>query len=167
MGTERPRFAADAMLGSLARWLRLLGYDTTYERDAADDRVLQLARAQGRVVLTRDRQLARRARRSLYVASHDLDGQLVEVFHSMGSEVPAAIALERCSLCNAELLESDANSARAAGVPPRVLESQPRFWRCPACSRVYWRGTHVSSMERRLSALAGREPGAVSAPRKR
>lgn len=167
MGRDRPRFAADAMLGSLARWLRLLGYDTTYERDAADERVVQLAKSQGRIVLTRDRQVAHRAAPSLYVASHDLDGQLVEVFGSMGVPVPSSIALERCSICNAPLVASDAEEARKAGVAPRVLDVQSAFWRCPSCGRTYWRGTHVTSMERRLRALKGREPGALSAPRKR
>ncbi|HEX9708950.1 MAG TPA: Mut7-C RNAse domain-containing protein [Candidatus Thermoplasmatota archaeon] len=159
MAGARPRFAADAMLGSLARWLRLLGYDTTYERDAPDERVVQLAQAQGRVVLTRDRAVARRAGASLFVASHDLEGQMAEVFAWLGLEVPAKIALERCSVCNARLVPADAAAARQAGVPDRVLGSKDTFWRCPGCRRVYWEGTHVASMGLRLSRVRAREPG--------
>jgi uncharacterized protein with PIN domain len=155
------------MLGSLARWLRLLGYDTTFERDIPDERVVALAKAEGRVVLTRDRAVARRAGASLYVVGHDLDDQLREVFAFMGRPLPTRIALERCSLCNAPIVPIDAQGARAAGVPERVLAQRAEFQRCPACHRVYWQGTHVDSMERRLTALAAREPGLRSAPRKR
>ncbi len=175
MAEGRPRFAADAMLGSLARWLRLLGYDTTYDRAATDEHLLQLAKSQHRVLLTRDRAVARRGPSAFYVSSHDLDGQLEEVFGGLGIEFPTELPVERCSMCNAPLTLSSVEEAQGAGVPARVLQSHREFWRCPACARVYWRGTHVNSMEVRLAALRartqtdpiGQEPVNPRAPRKR
>ena len=77
MDMTRPRFSADEMLGSLARWLRLMGYDTRYERDSNDTDILERARLDDRILLTRDKKLAERAEeRGLYIDVLDLDDQI-------------------------------------------------------------------------------------------
>jgi uncharacterized protein with PIN domain len=149
MKEEPLRLLADGMLGRLARWLRLLGYDTAYENDADDPHLARRARAEGRVLLTRDRELAaRRGLRTLLVASEALEEQVQQVQQALG---PApAPALSRCSLCNLPL-EAVAPEDVSDQVPPYVLRTQRQFRLCPGCGRVYWAGTHLEGMRQTLA----------------
>lgn len=142
------RFLVDEMLGSLARWLRLMGHDAAYARDVGDSAVLARARAEGRVLLTRDVQLAKRAARdpgSVLVRSRLLREQLAEVAAAV--DLTQAQPLSRCSVCNVELVEA---TRAEVEVPPTVAATRNRFWRCPACGRAYWEGTHVDAIRRAL-----------------
>jgi uncharacterized protein with PIN domain len=155
---DDPRFVADAMLGRLARWLRALGYDTLYFRDAPDRRLLVVALAEGRRLLTRDAALARRAREAgLLLRTEDLDAQIREVVRACG---PAPRpALSRCLECNGLLVASAPEAVRHR-VPPYTLATQAAFRSCPDCARVFWAGTHVSGIARRLAPhLRGGAPG--------
>jgi uncharacterized protein with PIN domain len=133
------------MLGRLARWLRLLGYDALYAQDlgpghVSDHQIAARARTDGRVVLTRDRELARRKGvRCLLVRSQILEEQLQEVVAALGRPPPGAPA--RCTACNAPLVEISPAEARPR-VPPYVFRTQRCFHRCPACERLYWPGSH-------------------------
>lgn len=148
---ERPRFLADEMLGTLARWLRIMGYDTEYARDLLDNEVLELARAGGRIVLTRDRQLAGRAGNGgLFIASDVLDEQLEQVVSFFG--LSGGAPLTRCTVCNAEL-ERAGREAMAGRVPDRVLSAHHEFFVCPRCGQVYWKGTHWTSIVQRMDRL--------------
>ena len=139
------KLLADGMLGRLARWLRLLGYDTAYDNVADDLALARQARAEGRVLLTRDRELAaRRGLRTLLIHSETLEEQLQEVRQALGP--PPHPPLSRCTVCNVEL-SSVAPEDVAERVPPYVLRTQSRFRQCPRCGRVYWAGTHVREME--------------------
>jgi len=145
------------MVGKLARWLRLLGYDARYERDMPDGRLVEAARREERVLLTRDRRLVRRraCRDFLLVESDDPVEQLRQVVDQMDLEVDDSRWFERCMDCNRRLVRVARQQVRVE-VPEHVYRQHRRFARCPACRRVYWRGTHVSGMRRRLrTALAG------------
>ncbi len=145
-----PRFLCDHMLGSLARWLRLLGYDTAYPGPLDDREAAVKAYDEGRILLSRDKNLASRVKGAFFVASDDLDeqmGAVVAHFHLNHSN-----PLSLCSLCNAEIIEIDREEVRDL-VPPKVFEIQKEFWKCPSCSRIYWRGTHWNDMMRRISNL--------------
>ena len=84
----RPRFSADEMLGSLARWLRLMGYDTIYERDSSDTAILERARVDERILLTRDKKLAERAKeKGLYINAREQDDQIRQAVLSVGPEL--------------------------------------------------------------------------------
>jgi uncharacterized protein with PIN domain len=136
------------MLGTLAKWLRLLGYDTAYDNVAADPELARRARAEGRVLLTRDRELsARRGLRTVLIQSEVLEEQVREVQAALGP--PPDPALSRCAVCNTEL-ELIAPADVASRVPPYVLRTQSDFRRCPGCGRVYWPGTHVEEMRDQL-----------------
>lgn len=149
MSEEPLRLLADGMLGRLARWLRLLGYDTAYEANADDLDLARRARAEGRVLLTRDRALAgRRGLRTLLIASERLEEQVHQVRQALGP--PPSPALSRCSLCNLPLTPVEPEEI-ADQVPPYVLQTQERFSRCPGCGRVYWAGTHVAHMRQQMS----------------
>lgn len=139
------------MLGTLSRWLRILGHDAVFAGNRGDDELLAQARAEGRVLLTRDRELAARAGSlGLYVGSHDLDEQLAQVVRALGLAVEDA--LSRCSVCNTPLEAASTLEARGR-VPEGVLEHQDRLWHCPTCDRYYWPGSHYDRMVERIERL--------------
>jgi len=139
------------MLGTLAKWLRILGYDTLFDASLNDHQVVRLARAENRVLLTRDRELARRrGLRVLLVASESLDDQVRQVLADLNL-VPDH-AFSRCPVCNQPLEAIDRETAQAR-VPAYVAKTHDSFSRCPVCQRVYWRGTHWQQMDEHLKNL--------------
>ena len=151
--SDEPRFAADAMLGRLARWLRALGYDTAYERDTPDAELVRLAILERRFILTRDRALPEQWRVSdvmLIDAEAPLD-QLAEVVAAFDLDRHARL-FTRCTLCNQPVVEA-AKENVADRVPPRVLAEHDAFWECRSCEKIYWKGSHVAQMHRRLQQL--------------
>jgi uncharacterized protein with PIN domain len=145
------RFVVDVMLGRLAHWLRRLGYDTDYANDHDDATLARIARAESRVLLTRDRALAaRRGLRALLIDSQVLDEQLAQVRAAF--PLPPALRSARCSRCSeCNGLLVPATRAEVAGrVPPYVLRTYAHFQVCPGCGRVYWPGSHRAGIESRL-----------------
>ena len=146
-GDETPRFLADAMLGRLARWLRLLGLDAEYGERLPDGELVRRAVAEQRWILTRDRALPREWRISgIHVLeAEDLSAQLRDVVHRF--RLAARLRpFTRCGECNAPLVPAARDSV-AAELPPGVLAAQREFCRCPRCGRIYWRGSHAARME--------------------
>ena len=142
------RFVVDVMLGKLARWLRALGYDTLYFRDATDSRLLGIALRERRQLLTRDAALAARASATgLLVRSEALDAQLREVAEAC--RLTSRAPLSRCLECNGTLRPREPAEVRDRG-PPYTLATQPGFWECEGCSRVFWAGTHARGILSRL-----------------
>lgn len=150
-----PRWLADEMVGRLARYLRFVGCDTAYARGLSDDAIIELARAEDRVVLTRDRQLARKAGRALLLATTDLAGQWRAV-RAAFPQLPAELRFERCTECNGRL-ERDLGfppEPRPEGVPwDRVAQGLP-LYRCAACAHYYWEGTHTADIRARITRWA-------------
>jgi uncharacterized protein with PIN domain len=152
VGAER-RFLADAMLGRLARWLRLLGFDCAWEREIDDAELVRRGVLEGRIVLSRDRALADEWRVSgLHILrAEGLREQLLEVLRRY--ELADAVRLfSRCAACNAELRPASP-AAVARRVPARVLADRDAFTECPGCGRVYWQGTHAERIRRVAGAL--------------
>ena len=149
-----PRLIADAMLGTLARWLRALNVDVVYDPALDDAALVDRAVAEGRTILTRDRRLTERrlARDHLLIRSDDLDEQVRQVVAALGIEPDPGRLLGRCLRCNAPLEPIDAEAARSR-VPPWVARTQEEFRVCPTCGRVYWRGSHVDRMAKRLEKM--------------
>jgi uncharacterized protein len=147
-----PKFLADTMLGRLAKWLRLLGYDTAYNPELDDGALARIARTENRVLLTRDVELSRR-RGVLFelIESDEVAAQCEQVFKQFG--LHTADAFSRCAECNVPLDEVSRESVRA-DVPAYVFQTQTRFRRCPRCRRVYWRGTHWARMIARMEDLS-------------
>lgn len=144
------RFVADAMLGRLAKWLRLLGYDTLYWR-GDDAGLVRLVWAESRLLLTRDTRLPTRLPPHLtfFIESDHYDAQLGQVVARFG--VPPRIGL--CLRCNLPLVSVDKAGVRAE-IPAFVWQTQERFARCPDCLRVYWEGTHYARMMETLARVA-------------
>ena len=141
-----PRFAADAMLGRLARWLRILGFDTSWEAHVADETLVQEAIATGRTVLTRDRRLPEEwtVAPIVVLRAEDLRGQLAELGARLDL-APHARPFTRCNRCNEPLLRASVPGV-AGRVPASVAATHTEFLRCPRCERVYWSGSHVARM---------------------
>jgi uncharacterized protein with PIN domain len=150
------RFFADAMLGRLARWLRILGYDTAYENIIADDALIQRVLREKRWLLTRDTYLAQRRilrGRHTLIADDHVHDQLRQLHRELGLRLdPNGQAAYRCADCNA-VLEPIAKEQAAPLVPPFVAAQYHDFIRCPRCGRVYWPGTHWTNLCRELERL--------------
>ena len=151
-----PRFVVDTMLGRLARWLRAMGYDTLYPGQAEDHRLLQLARAEGRILVTRDRGLARLAEPySCLIRGEQVDDQVIEAVQRLPLNPDNGDWLSRCLECNASLEPGSRESIRDL-VPEHVFATHTAFMRCPGCGRIYWAGSHADRMVTRLSQLLDR-----------
>lgn len=157
-----PKFLCDEMLGRLARYLRAAGFDTRLARDGAPDaQLLRLAAAEGRLLLTRDRQILehKAAReRVLLLPRGDLDRHAAALGDHLGLDW-LALSFTRCLLDNTPLAPASAN--QRAGIPPRSRDDGQRVSFCPECGRVYWPGSHSRRMHATLSrwqagAAAGR-----------
>ena len=145
------RFIADRMLGRLAKWLRILGYDTRYDVRLNHPQLLRVARSENRLLLTRDVRLAQhKGVRTLLVASEALDDQLRQV--SVTLDLVSDGSFSRCPVCNDPLEETPKDRAWGQ-VPSYVFVTQERLLFCPSCGRFYWRGTHWERMQRVLAQL--------------
>ncbi len=149
---DTPRFLVDAMLGNVARDLRLLGLDAVFFPDVPDPELLRRAQKERRILVTRDRGLAGRAQgvRCVLVHSALPHHQVLEVLPLVP---PAAIApLTRCLVCNQRLQTAGRGQVRPR-VPDHVALAHGRFRTCPGCGRVYWRGTHTRRLLERVRWL--------------
>ncbi|MFQ5790457.1 MAG: Mut7-C RNAse domain-containing protein [Acidobacteriota bacterium] len=148
-----PRFVADAMVGKLARWLRILGADVLYDPSLQDHQLLSLARREKRILLTRDAPLASRASNppTLFIKSIDFRRQLVQVVETYRLD-PRQNLFSRCIDCNA-LLEPARREEVRGKVPPYVYSTQARFKHCPCCDKYLWGGTHRHHMQQTLQSL--------------
>lgn len=148
-----PRFVLDVHLGRLARYLRLLGFDSVYSNDRSDDELLAVSRGQHRVLLTRDVGLLERAALVYGGFLHETDSrlQLREVLDRF--RLHSRIApLTRCARCNGLIAPSTPAVARGR-VPGGVLRDQRRFSRCGDCVQVYWPGGHLARLRARLAEI--------------
>ncbi|MCZ6877882.1 MAG: Mut7-C RNAse domain-containing protein, partial [Acidobacteria bacterium] len=124
MRASDPKFLADIMLGSLARWLRILGYDTAYDNRIEDDEIIERCRREGRIALTRDRRLTQRSRLRGYllIEHEELFEQIREVLKAIDHEISPNRLLSRCLDCNS-LLESVDKEAIRLQVPAYVFKT--------------------------------------------
>ena len=146
MTSEPLKFIADAMLGRLARWLRILGYDVSYESSVSDDDLIARAIYEHRIILTMDRKLTEResARNSLLVNSPSYKEQLKQVITQYNIDYKSGI-FTRCLVCN-RLLEPIEKEKIKDKVPPYAYSTQDEFDICQQCGRIYWSGTHRVKM---------------------
>jgi uncharacterized protein with PIN domain/tRNA(Ser,Leu) C12 N-acetylase TAN1 len=136
----KARFLVDQMLGRLRTWLRLIGVDAAGSHDQSDGELLAWAVADGRIVLTRDRSLARVPGVLVrYVQATDTAEQVREVVSAFGLVIRRSQLMSRCTFCNVPVEPIDKTALREE-VPPAVFGIHERFFRCPSCLHVYWPG---------------------------
>ena len=150
---ETPRFVADAMVGKLARWLRVIGLDVLYDSSLDDHRLVAIARREGRVLLTRDVPLAARTNgpERLLIESDDFRQQLIQVVGAYRLD-PWKGLFTRCIDCNTPLEPALREEARSQ-VPPYIFSSKARFKRCERCGKILWEGTHRNHMREVIEGL--------------
>ena len=138
-----PRFLLDGMLGSLARWLRIGGYDTEYRKDTPDDDLIDEALREGRILLTRDEVLVIRARKrgveALYLRNGVDEAALSQISTELNLTYDPVRA--RCPKCNHELKKAEKPDV-AGRVPQGTYNTVDEYWVCPKCGSIYWRGSH-------------------------
>ena len=144
------KFAADRMLARLARWLRMLGADTIFDESIDGAAMLKVARAEGRIMLTRDKRL-RTAPEVLFLDSNDFREQLRQILARYPFDV-LKNALSRCSRCNTPLIEVDREVVRQR-IPPFVYAANDKFSECPQCAHIYWSGTHRERILREIRKM--------------
>lgn len=141
------QFVADAMLGKLARWLRMMGYDTLCAADMPvdDDDLLNIAIDESRILLTRDRELYERARAAnisaVYLGGRDIVDQLAQLVREINVELQETPSTLICPSCNGKLVEVSKRDV-VGMVPGNVLDTHDRFWICQSCGQIYWEGNH-------------------------
>jgi hypothetical protein len=150
-GTDR--LLLDAMLGKLATYLRMCGYDAVYALDdgpdPGDEALLERARAEGRTLVTRDEQLAGRAGDGVLVTSRAVTDQLDE-FAAAGYAVELREGPVRCGACNGPLDAVGPDESVPAYAPDPGSRS---LWRCRDCGQVFWKGSHWDDVARRIDAV--------------
>ncbi|MFN3740132.1 MAG: Mut7-C RNAse domain-containing protein [Thermodesulfovibrionales bacterium] len=156
VNSDCPAFIADAMLGRLARWLRILGYDTLYNKDITDSELIRIARQEDRIILTRDRGITgkKTIRGYILITSDYIADQLREVFQALSMRgIPRPEPFTRCPVCNSQLQRLTKKEVSGL-VPDHVYLNHSEFSGCPSCGRIYWRGSHEANMRGVLGEIA-------------
>jgi uncharacterized protein with PIN domain len=153
---EEIKFLADRMLGKLVKWLRILGYDTTYPSFDDDLSLILTARQEGRILLTRDANLIKRRNICdfLFIKGDHWEEQLAGIIKGLKLKIDLNSKIfSRCSLCNTPT--EDVNKEEAKNyVPPYVFLTQDKFVYCPSCKKFYWRGTHWKRMTQKIQKFS-------------
>jgi uncharacterized protein len=152
--TASPRFVADVMLGRLAKWLRIGGFDVLYSNKFSDDELIAISNLEKRVLLSRDTRLLIRkpVKDFIFLKSQDIQAQIRQVFDTLHISALSS-PLTRCLSCNESLVDASRESVRGR-VPRFVYETQPHFKSCPKCGKIFWAGTHRDAVVRTLTKLA-------------
>ncbi len=141
------------MLGRLAKWLRIAGFDVLYSNRFSDEELVTLSRREGRILLSRDtRLLVRRSvKQFIFLESERVQDQIRQILQAAQISALPRI-LTRCLACN-ELLSEISRDEVRGNVPPYVFETQSNFKFCPQCRKIYWAGTHRQAVLRTLEKL--------------
>jgi hypothetical protein len=147
-------FVVDQMLGELARWLRMLGYDTFYSKDLNDDELIEYSKMGNRVLVTCDHNLharaVRKGIRTLLLRPSSLVNRLSILAKVYGIELKVDPEESRCPVCNGEIRKADDITKLIGRVPPRILDTHREFWICSMCKQVYWIGGHWKNIEKSI-----------------
>ena len=156
---EAARFIVDHNVGKLAKWLRMMGYDTLFFNGSDDSAMIAAALAEGRVILTRDTGIVKRRLvtsgklKAALLTSDEPVLQMKQVIAALKLDIhfrPFSICLE----CNRMLVDRSREQVKKR-VPSYVFKTRNQYMECPACHRIYWRGTHWQAMNRKLAKFSG------------
>ncbi|MEN2999285.1 MAG: Mut7-C RNAse domain-containing protein [Acidilobaceae archaeon] len=148
------KFIVDTMLGDVAKWLRIMGYDVAYSKGYGDQEILEAASLGNRVIITRDRRLYGKAKKSsleaVLVESMGTPERIAEVAVKARLELRADPSLSRCPECNGELSPTEDKERVRDKVPPQALRAYRVFYVCTRCGNVYWEGSHWENIRKTL-----------------
>ena len=148
------KFLADSMLGSLARWLRMLGHDVVYSVEFEDAELLELAKREERVLLTRDLELYKRAIAkgldAYYVEGETEPDRLAEVAKRYSIALEIYMDKSHCPICNTKLAAAPKEHLQDE-LEKNTYTHYDKFWKCPGCEQIYWQGAHWKQIQQTLT----------------
>lgn len=147
------KFIADVHLGKLARYLRMLGFDTIYKNDFLKKEIIKIAKSEKRIILSRSRKLLKikDITHGYCIASTDTEKQLKLILNRF--DLTKNIKpFSRCMICNSKL-KSVPKEKIIDKIPPKVKELHSDFAQCPNCKKIYWKGTHYIRMKKFIDNL--------------
>jgi len=149
----------DGMCGKLARWLRLLGFDAEYFKDADDEILLSEAEKTNRVIVTRDQGLynkaVKRGLRCVLLTSTDHVENMRKVLRELNAKIVLPPKETRCPLCNSLLKEVEPDSVKALLPSEDLVKRYDKFWLCERCKKAYWIGSHWRNIKKTLGEVEG------------
>ncbi|UCD70629.1 MAG: Mut7-C RNAse domain-containing protein [Syntrophobacterales bacterium] len=147
------RFIVDSMLGKLAKWLRILGYDTLYWRGNDWQRLME--KGKGRIFLTRTTKFSRGGsfQGVIQIRDDNPNLQLKGVIRELALKIDEKRIFSRCLICNRQLKKMSKKELEGR-IPNFVLSTYSEFSSCPECSRIYWKGTHQENIRRKIEELS-------------
>jgi uncharacterized protein with PIN domain len=146
------KFICDDNLGKLAKWLRALGYDTLFKLTIEDGELVSLALKENRIILSRDTKLSRFKIKDRYllIQSENPWEQLKQVMDHFKLKIEEDLLFTRCLVCNQSLQKVEKEKIKQR-LYPYIYQTQENFVYCSVCDKIYWAGTHVERMTKRLS----------------
>ena len=152
-GRIKKDFLVDHMLGKLARWIRFLGYHVLYPNPAMNDSdIIEKCKKDDLILITRDRELSERYKKSILVKSTSTDEQVKEFVTICGYSPSSLMTV--CSICDGNLVPVSNDDVKGK-VPDGVLENASSFWICDSCNKVYWNGSHYTRIRKTLESIIG------------
>ena len=150
------KFLCDQMLGTLAKWLRIYGFDTFFANaEIDDDNLLTISINENRVLITRDKELVVRSKKInlqvIEIKSTDLEKQLRQVLKDV--EINKDLFLSRCLICN-DLVSKISKGEVKNKVPKNAFENNDNFFFCKHCNKIYWTGSHTDNMMEKMRKLS-------------
>lgn len=144
---RNPKFVLDVHLGTLAKYMRMLGFDTLYKNNYNDEEIVDISLREKRTILTRDRGLLKRAdvTHGYWIRENKTENQLIEVINRFDLK-KLIRELSRCLLCNSKLIKISKDKVLDL-VPKKVKEYQNEFYLCEHCNKIYWKGSHYNKMK--------------------
>ncbi len=150
-------FFVDAMLGNIARKLRLMGYDSRYLADIGDDELIKLAKNDKRIIISRDEDLIRKAIKigvkSIFIKNKKEIEQFREIINKLNLKIIKINGdRSRCPKCNSQTEPINKKNIYKK-IPDKVLEYNDKFWECKVCDKIFWEGTHIKNLQEFVGEL--------------
>lgn len=148
------KFVTDGMLGKLTRWLRMLGHDVEYTGSMDDKELLQKAKKENRILLTRDLELYQQAiargAEAFLIESPNQTANLAKLAKRFGFKLEIDVKVSRCPKCNTRIKPVSKTDV-VSKIPETTSSYYNEFWECLGCQQVYWRGAHWKRIEETLT----------------
>lgn len=155
--SDKPKFLADAMLGNIARKLRLFGFDCKYYATINDDQLLSIAKNESRILVTRDHKITNICKKQNIIAIDLFDtdemNQIVEICRKINlKRCEIDMKNTRCTICNG-IIQPIEKEKIVDRIPSKVAQNVQQFWLCDSCDHVYWEGTHIRNMQKFIGVV--------------
>jgi uncharacterized protein with PIN domain len=153
------KFITDGMLGKLTRWLRMLGHDVTYYRSTDDKELIEIAKTEKRILLTRDLELCQQSAtqgvEATLVEAKDAVEKLADLANQFKFKLEIDLSVSRCPKCNTTIKAVPTEKV-INQIPEATSTHYNDFWKCPGCNQIYWQGAHWKRIEKTLEKAKNR-----------